>query len=110
MIKIITDNSEIYHFLESNGNMLNDFFADKVLLIEQDDDCYVILFSSVSRNFILFKAENYLQETDALPILLNTLQEYPDNTIPSHLIEEAMKLVENKMHSKNNSRFFFDAH
>lgn len=110
MLKISTDNSLIYVFLEKCGQLPVDFSIDKVQIFDHDDDFYLVVYSAFNRNFILFEAQNYLQQSDALPTLLNTLQEYSNITFPEHMIEKAMKLVENKMHSKNNSRFFFDAH
>lgn len=110
MMKVSTDNSLIYTFLESTGQLPNDFTVDSTESFDHEDDFCLIIYSAFSRNFILFQAENYLQQTDALPSLLSSLQDYSGTSVSSHLIEEAIKLVENKMHSKNNSRFFFDAH
>lgn len=110
MISVSTDNSEIYGFLEKSEQLFPDFSMDKVLLFEYEDDYCLIIFLASSRNFILFKAQNYLQESGALPDLLNTLLGFSDGNISSDSLDQAIKLIENKIHSKNNSRFYFDAH
>lgn len=110
MIKISTDNSLIYALLEECGQLPIDFSIDKIQVFDHNDNFYLVIYSAIDRDFILFEAQNYLQQSDELPVLLNTLQDYSNSSFPDHLIEKAMKLVENKLHSKNNSRFFFDAH
>lgn len=110
MITISTDNSEIFQLLENSNSLFEDFSADKVVFFDSKDDCYLVFYVSVTRNFISFKAENYFQETNALPSLLDSVQNFAGSPISSSNINYAIKLIENKMHTKNNNRFYFDAH
>lgn len=110
MISISTDNSEIFQLLEDTENLHFNFSADGAFLFEVGEDCYLVLYSASTRNFCSFKAENWLQLTDALPSLLETVQDYNAHGFSPSLVATGARLVENKLHSKNNSRFFFDAH
>jgi len=110
MITILENNEEIYSLLEHTENLFTDFSLDKVLAFENEDDFCVVLYASSNRNFRAFIAAAYLQQTEALPVLLETIQEYPQENVSAALLEEAAKMVEDKMHSQNNSRFYFDAH
>ena len=110
MITILTDNVEIYQLLEKREILFEDFFSDKLILFDFEDDCYLVIYSSSTRNFISFKAESFLQEINALPSLIDKIQDYSDDSIPPFIRNEAIKLIENKMHTKNNNRFYFDAH
>jgi len=105
------DNTEIYYLLEKCGQLPADFSIDKVIAFDFKDDFCIVFYNAQDRNFILFKAQNYIQTADALPHLLNEIMDYSAaaDFNPS-LIDEAIKCIENKMHSKNNSRFYFDAH
>lgn len=109
MIIIDTDNVKIYDLLENTGNLFSDFSSDKAVMFDSEDDFYVVLFLSASRNFISFKAENYLQKTDALASLLEEICDYTDPALPVSLVDQAVRLIENKLNS-DNSHFYFDAH
>ena len=76
----------------------------------QGDDFCIVFFVAKKRNFVSFTAQNYLQITDSLPNLLNEIMDYSNEDFHSSMIDKAIKCIENKMQSKNNSRFFFDAH
>jgi hypothetical protein len=51
-----------------------------------------------------------MQEVDSLPSLLEAVQDYSKPGISDSLINQAIRLIENKIHSKNNMRFYFDGH
>ncbi len=104
------NNTAIYYLLESSGNLPVDFTMDKVIAFEHYDNFYIIFFLAQKRDFIAFTAHDFLQITDSLPNLLNEIMDYSVVDIHSSMIDVAIKYIENKMHSKNNSRFFFDAH
>ncbi len=110
MISISTDNSEIFQLLEKCDCVFNLFSVDRTNIFDYEDNCYVVLYSANTRNFILFKAESFNQNSDVLPSLLNALQEFSSNDYSNNLIKQAIRLVENKMYSKNNNRFYYDAH
>lgn len=110
MITISTDNTQVFQLLENSSTLFEDFSSDKVVLFDFEDDCYLVVYLSSTRNFTSFKAENYLQEIDALPSLIDEIQDYSNSSISSFISNEAIKLIENKMHTKNNNRFYFDAH
>ncbi len=111
MIFISTDNTLIYLLLEKRGKLPLDFSFDKVLDLEDADDFYVIIYTSSDRNFICFKATNYIQQDNILIELHDAVQEYSFNNATSHrLINQAILFVEYKMQTKNNSRYYFDAH
>jgi hypothetical protein len=110
MISINLDNNEVYKLLEETGNLFTDFSVDKVILIDLEDDCYIVLYSESSRDFISFKAKNYIQDVDSLPSLLETVQDFSKPGVSVSLINLAVRLIENKIHSKNNARFYFDGH
>ena len=110
MVLISTDNSLIYALLEKVELVLNDFHTDKVIAFDDEDDFCIVIYTSSNRNFICFKALNYLQHNDALIHLLDKIQEHSFVEVDPGLIDEALQLTEQKLHSKNNSRFFFDAH
>ena len=109
MIQVSENNLEIYQLLEKSGQLFLDFSIDKLIAFDEEDDFHIVIYSATSRIFILFTAKNCMQDTNVLPDLINSIQEYSNSAIYS-LIEQSIRLVENKMHSKNNSRFFFDAH
>ena len=110
MIVISEDNIKIYQLLENAEELFTDFSIDKVIAFDQEDNFHIVIYSAVSRNFISFTAKDFIQNTNAFPDLINSIQEFSNSAVHSSLLEQAVKLTENKMHSKNNSRFFFDAH
>ncbi len=109
-MSISSNNTEIYYLLEKANVLFSDFMIDHVVAFDHEDDFLVVIYTHENRNFTSFVAENYLQYSDALPSLLGEVQEYDITIISVFLIEEGIKLIENKMHSKNNARFYFDAH
>ena len=110
MVQISTDNNLIYALLEKSGQLQKDFHSDKVIAFDNEDDFCIVIYSSNSRNFFCFKAQNYLQENDALIHLLDAIQDYSFTDISSFLIDDALQIIENKLLTKNNSKFYFDAH
>lgn len=110
MITVSIDNTQIFTLLEKSNTLFEDFSIDKILLFDFEDDCFLVFYSSSTRNFTAFKAENYLQEINSLPSLIDFVQDYSDVSISSFIKNEAIKLIEDKLHTKNNNRFYFDAH
>jgi hypothetical protein len=106
MIKMLSDPSEIYFLLEKTGRLFDDFSSDHVLGFDRDDDFYVVLYTAKDRKFTCFIAESVLQDNDTFPLLMEKLQD----ECPDACRETALKIVEHRMHSKNNSGFYFDAH
>ena len=90
--------------------MFSDFSIDHVFAFDHEDDFCVVIYAASMRDFMLFTARSYLQQTHALPSLLNELQDQSGENTPAVLLDKAAKLVEDKMHSQGNSRFYFDAH
>lgn len=110
MIKAVTDNELIYALLEKSSQLPREFNLNKVFCFDDNDDFCLVVYTSSSRNFILFRAENYIQNKDILVDLLESVQTFSFGNYGDELQNEAIRLIENKLHSKNNSRFFFDAH
>lgn len=110
MIKVSNDNNFIYSFLEKTEQLPVDFYSDKVLAFDSEDDFCIVFYVSINRNFICFTAANYLQDNNALICLMEVIQEDSTEQLSIKLINEALQLIEDKMYSKNNSRFYFDAH
>lgn len=109
MNRIITDNLEIYQLLENSNSLFNDFTIDHVIELELNDSFFIVLYNSASRDFMAFEGEEFRQKKDVLPDLLQMLQEYR-GVFSSEIIQDAIKIIENKIHSKNGSDFYFDAH
>ena len=104
MIHQSTNNSEIYKLLENANQLAIDFSLDKVIAFDYEDDFCIVIYSAASRNFILFTAKNYIQDVNSFPDIINFIQEFSNLEINASLLEESIKLIENQMHSKNNSR------
>lgn len=104
------DNEIIYSFLEKKMQLPLSFETDKVYDFDDNEDYCLIIYISSCRDFIFFKIENYLQDNNVLIELMEAIQEFSTDNFSIVLKNEAIRLVENKLHSKNNSRFFFDAH
>lgn len=86
------------------------FDIDSVIAFDKDNNFYVSVYLSNSRSFICFVALEYIQETNSLIYMQQAVENYSEKKIPSSLVEKALELIEQKMHSKNASSFFFDAH
>ncbi len=110
MIELSTDNSLIYSVLEKADALPHRFDVDTVLAFDQEECFYVVLYLSDNRNFISFKAKDFLQDNNALIYMQQFVENYNTNEIPVLLIDEALQLIEHKMHTKKNNRYFFDAH
>ncbi|HEY0030956.1 MAG TPA: hypothetical protein VGC65_09380 [Bacteroidia bacterium] len=109
MLSISTENDSIYFLMERADVLFSDFSIDHIVAFDHDDNFQLVIYTFKNKNFICFSAEAYLEDSDALPALLQLIQEYADAN-PSALLEKAMKILENKLHSENNGRFYFDAH
>lgn len=107
---IENDNSKIYQFLEKANKLPKNFELDYVNDFEQDNNFYIFIYESVTRNFLLFVAEDYFKHPDELEKLLNAIATYSDDDKDELLMEMAIKIVENKIRSNNTGHFLFDAH
>src|ERR1700749_875094 len=101
MITISEDNNEVYDLLEKAGQMYLDFSIDKVTGFDHEDNFYIVIYLSNSRNFVLFAAKDPVKNINTFPELINIIQEYSDTKIASALLERAVRITENKMHSKS---------
>jgi len=110
MNRVINNNQVIYALLEQAGALPGDYSIDHVKELEHEGSFYVIVYRAADRNFIAFESEGYLQDKNVLPQMLQLMQDLPAVELPDELLQRAIKLVENKIHSKDNSRFYFDAH
>jgi hypothetical protein len=110
MNRTIKDNNEIYDLLEKAAALFSDYSIDHVKELEYEDSFYVIVYLSAGRDFIAFEGRNYLQDKNVLPGMLQEMQDLPEKEIPEYLLLQAIQLVESRIHSKDNSRFYFDAH
>lgn len=107
MIVVSEDNSEIYSLLERCEKLFTDFSIDHILLFDHEDDCILVIYEALNRSFKAFKARDYQQDVNALPELLAVVNDLVGSEA---LIGESIRLVESKMHSSDNHRFYFDAH
>ena len=103
-------NTALYYLLDELDCLPTDFSIDKVISFDNQDDFYIVFYLSKERRFVSFIAKEYLQIVDSLPNLLNEIVDYSAGEIHPSLIDEAINHIESKMHSKNNNRFYFDAH
>lgn len=110
MIEISVDNNLIYALVEKADALPQRFDVDAVLAFDLEDSFYVVIYLSDSRNFISFKAKEYLQDNNALIYMQQVVENDNTHEIPVLLIDEALQLIEHKMHTKKNNRYFFDAH
>jgi hypothetical protein len=110
MVIVSEKNTEIYFQLEKNNLLPPSFASDSVIAFDLEDDFCIVFFSASKRSFLSFTAKDYLQITDSLPDLLNAVMEFSTEVFSPALFDKAIKYIENKMQSKNNFRFFFDAH
>ncbi|MCW3071590.1 MAG: hypothetical protein JWO44_1480 [Bacteroidetes bacterium] len=110
MNRIITDNHAIYFLLEQAEALPANYSIDHVKELEHEESFYVIVYLAAGRSFTAFESKGYLQDKNILPGMLQLLQGLPADKLPEELLLQAIKLVENKIHSKDNSRFYFDAH
>lgn len=110
MVEIYTDNTFIYSEMEKANVLPVRFDIDSVITFDKDDNFYVSIYLSNSRNFICFVAHEYIQDNNSLISMQQVIESYSEKKISVSLIEKALELIEHKMHTKNSSRFFFDAH
>jgi hypothetical protein len=108
MIKTITDPSEVWFLLEKAGVHISDFLVDHLLAFELEDDFCIVNYSAADRSFICFFAENAGQDVSLFAAMMNAVQDQGNGS--EKWRSDALKLIEHKLHSKNNQRFFFDAH
>jgi hypothetical protein len=110
MIEISTDNNLIYAVLEKADALPLRFDIDNVFTVDEDEFFYVMIYLSGNRNFISFRTKDYLHDNNALIYLQQVVENYDEKEIPVNLVDEALQLIEHKMHTKKNNRYFFDAH
>lgn len=110
MVNVSTDNSLIYSVLEKANKLPARFDLDYVFAFDQEEFFYTIIYLSESRNFISFCISDYLQDSNKLIYMQQVVEGYSKKGISLELIEKALQLIEHKMHTKNNSAYFFDAH
>jgi hypothetical protein len=109
MISISTDSLQIYELLEKSGNFIAGFSRDNVLMFDFEDSCYVVMYVTSANKFVSFQAENCGKLKNTLISLIEAVQDHSDPSISPSLRDEAIRLIENKLHL-NNDHFFFDAH
>ena len=109
MIKTISDNETIYFLLEETEMLLKDFNADAVIPLDKDDDFYVIVYTGSARKFFALVAEGCRQDHCLLYEMLDKAEEIrtKDSTL---ITDEVIKIIQEKIHSMDNSHFYFDAH
>lgn len=110
MIDISKDNNMIYSILEKANALPVRFDIDNVLAFDLEDDFYVIIYLSSNRNFICFSVSDYLQDSNKLIYMQQVVESYSKKEISLVLIEDALQLIEHKMHTKNSGSYYFDAH
>ncbi|MBL0329750.1 MAG: hypothetical protein IPP64_10115 [Bacteroidetes bacterium] len=110
MIEISNDNNLIYLLLEKADALPQRFDIDAVLAFDLEDSFYVVVYLAGNRNFISFRAKEYLQDNNALIYMQQVVENGTTHEIPALLVDEALQLIEHKMHTKKNNRYFFDAH
>ncbi len=110
MVDVSTDNSLIYSVLENADALPLRFDIDNVFTVDQDDCFFLVIYLSEDRNFISFKAKDYLHDNNALIFLQQVVENYDKIEIPVNIVDEALQLIEHKMHTKSNNRYYFDAH
>jgi hypothetical protein len=108
VISISEDSSAIYFLLEKLDIRIVDFSIDHTLAVDVEDDFLVIFYLSAETKFISFTAVSSLQDKNVLPDLLSKIQDF--NKLSKGLQSKGVRMVEDKIHSKNNSQFYFDAH
>jgi hypothetical protein len=109
MNRIINDNQIVFQLLEECDALFDNYNADRVLEVEHGDSLYIVLYTSANRNFVAFEGLEFKQKVDSLPALLQLVQEYKGN-VTSEMLHDAVKIIEYRIHSGNNSNFYFDAH
>jgi hypothetical protein len=109
MISVSKDSLQIYELLERSGNMMTGFSKDSLLMFDFEDDFYLIMYISAARKFVSFQTGNCGKLKDTLMSLIESVQDQSDPSISASQRDEAIRLIENKLHL-NNDHFFFDAH
>lgn len=106
----IEQNNEQAYFLLEKANMLfEDFNIDQVVSFDLNEDFYIVAYDSLTRDFITMKATGYRHDKDALAGLLDLVEDNKEGFLPASIVDAVVNIVENKILSGENSRFF-DAH
>ncbi len=106
----ITQNNEESYFLLEKANMLfDDFNIDQVVSFDLEEDFYVVVYDSLTRDFITMKAANYRQDKTSLPELLELAEENEEGLLSVAAIDKVVNVIEDKILWGENSQFF-DAH
>ncbi len=109
MVRVCKDNVSIYFLLEKAGMLFTDFSVDHIISFDHEEVFFVVIYSTMHKNFVCFEGAGYLHNAAVLPDLIQLAQEYEDAIVLSKR-DQVVKLIEHEMHSNNNSRLFFDAH
>jgi hypothetical protein len=109
MIKISEEHQMIYFLLEQKEIAFNGFKSDRVESFDHEWDFCLVVFLHASNRLILFSAENYREEKNALNELRNYFQETSEE-LPQSLQRQAMRLIEDKIMKTASEQFYFDAH
>jgi hypothetical protein len=109
MNTVIQNNEEIWLLLEKSNALFSDFSDDQVTDVETQEEYYVIVYLSEKRNFIAYKTEGHLQDKNVLPDFLNFVQQ---NSVflSVTVLDKVLEIIENRIHSRDNALFYFDAH
>lgn len=110
MIDIIDNNESIYLLLEKNKLLPLDFSIDVVAELDVDEMYYLSIYNASTRNFILYVSNNYMKDISELSEMMILIQDGSETLFSESTAQKAMNLIDDKIHSRNNSRFFFDAH
>ncbi|MFL5763488.1 MAG: hypothetical protein ACJ77K_06045 [Bacteroidia bacterium] len=108
MIEQLTDHAEVWYLLEKANAIPPDFSVDHVLAFDLGDDFYIVRYDASVRSFCCFIARSVLHNVNVLAEMIVCVQEW--EPAGERWKEQAVKLIEHKLHAKNNTRFFFDAH
>jgi hypothetical protein len=109
MNSITQNNEEAYFLLEKANKLFDDFNSDQVIAFDLEEDFYLVIYDSLTRDFITMKAENYRQDINALPELLEMAEENENGFLSAAAIDNVLNIIEDKILSGENTQFF-DAH
>ncbi|MCK6648676.1 MAG: hypothetical protein L6Q66_03380 [Bacteroidia bacterium] len=110
MINIIDNNESIYLLLEKHKLLPPDFSSDAVTELDVDGMYHLSIYNASTRNFILYVSNNYMKDISELSEMMILIQEGSETLFSESIAQKAINLLEDKIHSRNSSRFFFDAH
>jgi hypothetical protein len=110
MINVISDSASIYFLLEQKDIPIKDFSKDWVIGCDDADTFYLIMYNSATKKLRAFFSEDHLQNNTVFPEFIEMFQNMTEDNVIGKLAEKAIRIIEDKMYSKNNSRLYFDGH